>query len=433
MTTARELYAKVTGDLENATRERDSLKAQLSDAASRISGAEAELRFIVGELMPDALEALPHMFKDFSDALGRAKDASASSVTTMQDAQARTSTLKTAYEQAREDLGDYADGARAAMRSSSEYRSAEEAAASADAILQSNAPTLEEAERRLARFSELARQSLIHRVLLSVDEKDERQGHFLLALWHSIGRSLKDTEWFRSIDADRMTAARDVERGENIRDKAIRDAAKSTSAMQQLNLDFEASLQPRRKALQDMASELEQAEKAEKGAKAAHLVADNRLRDLQEGRVQPAIAARAILASLLGKEFGAASKADLAAIKALAERPGAAGLVKQAMEHSEEKRLATIDRISLTEQKDAVQTTIDELDKVKRKMSRNGLHRSSKTIDRAETFMMSDMSDGIDLETLTTIAIVADAVSDMGSSSNADWSSGSSWGSSSFD
>lgn len=433
MTTAKELYAKVTGDLENATRERDSLKAQLADATAHISEAETELRLIVWKLMPDALEALPHMFKDFSDALGRATDARASSSAAMQAAQTRTTALKNAYEQAREDLGAYADGARAAMRSSSEYRRAEEAGASADAILQSNAPTLEEAERRLARFSELARQSLIHRFLLSVDEKGERQGHFLLALWHSIGRSLKDTEWFRRIDADRTAAARDVEHGGKVRDKAIMEAEKSTSAMQQLNLDFEASLQPRRKALQDMAAELEQAEKAEEGAKTDHLIADNRLTDLQEGRVEPAIAARAALASLLGKEFGAASKADLAAIKALAERPGAAGLVKQAMGYSEEKRLATIDRISLTEQKDAVQTTIDELDKVKRKMSRNGLHRSSKTIDKAETFMMSDMSDGFDLETLATISIVADAVSDMGVSSNSDWSSGSSWGSSSFD
>jgi hypothetical protein len=433
MTTAKELYAKVTGDLDNATRERDSLKAQLADATSRISDAEAELRFIVWKLMPDALEALPHMFEDFSDALGRAKDARASSVTAMQEAQTRTTALKDEYEQAREDLGAYADGARAAMRASREYRSAEEGAASAEAVLQSNAPDLEEAERRLARFSELARQSLMHRILLSVDEKGESHGHFLLSLWHSIGRSLKDTEWFRRMDADRTTAARDVENGGKVRDKAIMDAEESTSAMQRLNLDFEASLQPRRKALKDKAAELQQTEKAAKGAKAAHLVADKRLSDLQEGRVQPAIAARATLASLLGKEFSTASKEDLAAIKALAERPGAAGLVKQAMAFSEEKRLATFDRISLTEQKDAIQSTIDELDKVKRKMSRNGLQRSSKTIDRAETFMMSDMSDGFDLETLTTIAIVADTVSDMGSSSNSDWSSGSSWGSSSFD
>lgn len=433
MTTAKELYAKVTGDLENATRERDSLEARLADVASRISNAETELRFIIWKLMPDACEALPHMFKDFSDALDRATDARASSATAMQDAQTRTTALKNAYDQAREDLGAYADGARADMRSSSEYRSAEQVAASAEALLQSNAPTLEEAERRLARFSELAQQSIVHRVLLSVDKKGERQGHFLLALWHSVGRSLKDTEWYRKIDADRATAARDVEHCGKVRDKAVREATKSTTAMQQLNLEFEASLQPRRKALQDMAAKLDQAEKAEKGAKTAHLIADNRLSDLQEGRVEPAIAARATLASLLDKEFGAASKSDLAAIKALAERPGAAGLVKQAMGYSEERRLATIDRISLMEQKDAVQTTIDELDKVKRKMSKNGLHRSSKTINRAETFMMSDMSDGFDLETLTMIAIVADAVSDMGSSSNSDWSSGSSWGSSSFD
>jgi hypothetical protein len=47
--------------------------------------------------------------------------------------------------------------------------------------------------------------------------------------------------------------------------------------------------------------------------------------------------------------------------------------------------------------------------------------------------MRSDTSDGFDLETLAALTIVADAVSDMGSSSSSDWSSGSSWGSSSFD
>jgi hypothetical protein len=80
---------------------------------------------------------------------------------------------------------------------------------------------------------------------------------------------------------------------------------------------------------------------------------------------------------------------------------------------------------------DAIQASIDELEKVKRKMSRSGLNRSSKMIDNADTFMASDMSDGgFDLETLTMIAIVADAVSDMGSGSTSDWSSSSSWGSS---
>ncbi len=433
MTTARELYAKVTDDLDSLTRQRDSFKAQLVDASARISDAENELRFIVWKLVPDAREVLPHMFEKLSEALYGATESQASSVRVLQEAQTRAINLKNEYEQAREDLGTYADGARSAMRASSEYRNAEETAASAEAVLQSNASKLEEAERRLARFSALARQNVMHRILLSVSDGGERQGHFLLALWHSIGRSLKDTEWFRRLDADRATAARDVDHGDNVRDKAIMEASAAKAVMQNLNLAFETSLQPRRSALQDKAVELEEAEKAAKSAKSAHLIADKHLADLQAGKVDPALSACTALESILRREFGVASQEDLAAVKALAERPGAAGLVERAIECSDEIRFAAAERLSVMEQKDTVEATIDELEKVKRKMSRNGLHRSNKTIDMAETFMMSNMSDGFDLETLTTIAIVADTVSAMGSSSNSDWSSGSSWGSSSFD
>ncbi len=434
MTTAKELYVKISGDLDRATRESDSLKAQLADAASRISDAETGLRFIVWKLMPDAREALPHMFEEYSQARRIAKESRVSSFRNLQEAQTKVTNLKSNYAQAREDLGTYADGARGAMRCSPEYRGADEKAASAEAILQSNAPKLEEAEKRLARFSELARQSFMHRVLLSVG--NEGKGHFLMSLWHFIGRSLKDTEWFRRMDADRAAAERDVDDGGNIRDRAILEGAAAKAVMQQLNLAFETSLQPRRKALQDRASEVEQALNAERDAHTAHLIAGQRLSDLQEGKVEPARTARSTLAELLGKQFESASPEDLAAIKALAERPGTAGLVERAMGYSDEIRRATLDRISVMEQKDAIQATIDELEKVKRKMSRSGLSRSSKTIDNAETFMRSDMSGGFDLATLTTISIVAEAVSDMGSSSSSDWSSSSSsssWSSSSFD
>jgi hypothetical protein len=433
MTTARELYAKVTGDLDSATRERDSLKAVLAGAAARISSAETELRFIVWQLMREAREALPHMFGELSEAFRQAEDAHATSVRNRQDAETRVGALKGQYEQAREDLGVYADGARAAMRSSPEYQRAEDAAASAEAVLQENAQKLEEAEKRLARFTELAGQSLIHRTLLSANAKDESQGHFLLSLWHSMGRGLRDTEWFRKMDEDRATAERNVSDARNFRDKAIMEGAMWKASMQQLNADFESALQPRRSALQEKVVELEKAEGSARNAKSAHLAAERHLADLQAGRVEPALAARAALASLLSREFGTASQEDLTAIKTLAGRPEAGGLVERAMECADEMRLATVDRISLMEEIDAVLATIDELEKVKRKMSRSGLHRSSKQIDNAENFMRSDTSDGFDLETLAALTIVADAVSDMGSSSSSDWSSGSSWGSSSFD
>jgi hypothetical protein len=319
------------------------------------------------------------------------------------------------------------------MRSSPEYQRAEDAAASAEAVLQENAQKLEEAEKRLARFTELAGQSLIHRTLLSANAKDESQGHFLLSLWHSMGRGLRDTEWFRKMDEDRATAERNVSDARNFRDKAIMEGAMWKASMQQLNADFESALQPRRSALQEKVVELEKAEGSARNAKSAHLAAERHLADLQAGRVEPALAARAALASLLSREFGTASQEDLTAIKTLAGRPEAGGLVERAMECADEMRLATVDRISLMEEIDAVLATIDELEKVKRKMSRSGLHRSSKQIDNAENFMRSDTSDGFDLETLAALTIVADAVSDMGSTSNSDWSSGSSWGSSSFD
>jgi chromosome segregation ATPase len=433
MTTARELYTKVTGDLDSATRKRDSLKAAFAGAAARISSAETELRFIVWKLMPEAREALPQMFAELSEAFRQAEDAHASSVGNLQDAETRVGTLKGKYEQAREDLGVYADGARAAMRSSPEYQRAEDAAASAEAVLQENAQKLEEAEKRLARFTELAGQSLMHRTLLSAHAKDESQGHFLLSLWHSMGRGLRETEWFRRMDEDRATAERDVRSGGDVRDKAIMEGAMWKASMQQLNADFETALQPRRSALQEKVVELEKAEGSARNAKSAHLAAERHLADLQAGRVEPALAARAALASLLSREFGTASQEDLTAIKTLAGRPEAGGLVERAMECADEMRLATVDRISLMEEIDAVLATIDELEKVKRKMSRSGLHRSSKQIDNAENFMRSDTSDGFDLETLAALTIVADAVSDMGSSSSSDWSSGSSWGSSSFD
>jgi hypothetical protein len=235
------------------------------------------------------------------------------------------------------------------------------------------------------------------------------------------------------MDEDRATAERNVSDVRNFRDKATMEGAMWKASMQQLNADFETALQPRRTALQEKAVELEKARGSAKNAKSAHLAADRHLADLQAGRVEPALAARAALAALLSSEFGTASQEDLAAIKALADRPAAAGLVERAMECSDEMRLATVDRLSVMEEIDAVQATIDELEKVKRKMSRSGLHRSSRQIDIAENFMRSDTSGGFDLETLAALTIVADAVSDMGSTSNSDWSSGSSWGSSSFD
>jgi hypothetical protein len=433
MTTARELYTKVTDDLDHATRERDSLKAVFAGAAARISSAETELRSIVWRLIPEAREALPHTFGELSEAFRQAEDAQAASGGNLLAAETRLATLKNEYERARDDLGVHADGARAAMRSSPEYQRAEDAAVSAEAVLQENATKLEEAERRLARFTELAKQSAVHRTLLSAHAKGESQGHFLLSLWHSVGRGLRATEWFRRMDEDRATAERNVSDVRNFRDKATMEGAMWKASMQQLNADFETALQPRRTALQEKAVELEKARGSAKNAKSAHLAADRHLADLQAGRVEPALAARAALAALLSSEFGTASQEDLAAIKALADRPAAAGLVERAMECSDEMRLATVDRLSVMEEIDAVQATIDELEKVKRKMSRSGLHRSSRQIDIAENFMRSDTSGGFDLETLAALTIVADAVSDMGSTSNSDWSSGSSWGSSSFD
>jgi hypothetical protein len=256
-------------------------------------------------------------------------------------------------------------------------------------------------------------------------------GHFLLSLWNSVGGALRNTAWFRRMDADRADAERNVGWGCEVRDKARSESAAAKDIMQRLNSDFETTMQPRRLALQQMASELEHAQKAEKTATTAHKAASKHLADLQACRVEPAGAARTTLISILGREFGVASKKDLATIKALAERPAAARLVERGMECAEDIREAAADRISITEKMDAIQASIDELEKVKRKMSRSGLNRSSKMIDNADTFMASDMSDGgFDLETLTMIAIVADAVSDMGSGSTSDWSSSSSWGSS---
>jgi hypothetical protein len=431
MTTAKELYAKVSSDLDSATRECQSLKAEYLEASSRISNAESELHVVAWKLMPEAREALPEMFKELSAAFRGAEESMASCDRNLQDKQNRAADLKDRYERSRENLGTYADGERTAMRQSGEYSSAEANAAGADATLEANAITLAEAEKKLARLTELARQTLIHRMLLSARNMEGEPGHFLLSLWNSVGGALRNTAWFRRMDADRADAERNVGWGCEVRDKARSESAAAKDIMQRLNSDFETTMQPRRLALQQMASELEHAQKAEKTATTAHKAASKHLADLQACRVEPAGAARTMLISVLGREFGVASKKDLATIKALAERPAAARLVERAMECAEDIREAAADRISITEKMDAIQASIDELEKVKRKMSRSGLNRSSKMIDNADTFMASDMSDGgFDLETLTMIAIVADAVSDMGSGSTSDWSSSSSWGSS---
>lgn len=433
MTTAKELYAKISGDLDRATRDSDSLKARFARVNSQISTAESELSLIALKLMPEAMKALPSKFGAVSAAIRDAEEASASSLKAEHEARERVSALTSEYEQARHELGVQADGERAAIRSSPKYREAEESAEAADAILKENAPKLADAEKQLARFTELARQSFMHRAILSAHYREQQQGHFLLSMWHSIGRTLRDTDWFRRMDADRKTAEQIVLQRSLVADKATMDAAKWKATVQQLGSEFEITLQPRRNALQQKAVELEQAQKAMKAAKPICLEAAKRLSDLQECRVEPARSARAGLASVLGREFGLVSNEDLEVIWSLANRPAAADLVRRATECSEELRIASAERRELMEQIDAIKATTDELDKVKRKMSRSGLNRSSKTIDNAETFMRSDMSGGFDLGTLTTISIVAEAVSDMGSSSSSDWSSSSSWSSSSFD
>jgi hypothetical protein len=430
MTTARDVYAKVSADLRRAIKAREVLQAQLGRPTEMMSKAESELRTIAWRLLPEACDALPDLFGNVSEALSEAEARLRSSSTSLEETNSQAIALKETYEKARNDFGTQADTAREAMRDAPDYRRAEKSIADTQAVMRTNGPKLAAAEKQLARLNGLAKESFVHRTLLSVRPKGEDGGHFLVSLWHMAGRGLKDTNWFSRMDADRAAAERDVQTGREVRDRAIMEGSASKACVQKLNQDFEASLQPGREALQKQAIELEDAEKAVKDAELHHQAASRHLSDLQAGRAEPAISARSMLAKILGRPFGKASQNDFRVVRALADRPAAAELVARAMELSEEWRTYGAERRAILEKIDAARGAISELEKVESMMARKRLDRSSRRVENVDTFMMTDISGGFDLETLTPISVISQALSNI-SSSSSDWSSGSDTGTSS--
>jgi hypothetical protein len=432
MTTARQLYEKVGRDLEKAQKDRDLLKSQFSNVSARIGIAENELDRIVWHLMPEAQLALPELFPELAETLREAEAALKACENDATSANADLERLTIECERERVSLGERLDQERSTFKGSDEYKLADKRANEAEAAFAEARATLSRNQKELTRLTQASEKRAIHRLLLASNASSKEAGHFSQAIWRALAGRLKRTKWFQKMDSPRASIAQTVAEARVRFDEAVQEVKSAKQALKKLNNDFEATLQPARQAFHDKIIELEQTRQRIEYIRSAHQALTQKVLDLRAGRVEPMISAKATLASILDRELGTASSEELEHIKAIAERPGTAPFIAQAVELAEVKRNATLEKKSVVEQIDALDTAISKLEELKRKMSKKGLSRSNRKIKDAESYMLTGTVGDIGsiIATAAFISNVSDNVSeicDVGStSSSSDWSSSSS-------
>ena len=426
MTRASDLYRKIRVELEVAARERDTLRGRLYACTEGVSEAERQLAAICMMLLPKMADALPRRFGRYAEALRfAAADADYSS----KDASAaadEAERLADLHKEARDSLEADHAAAEKAMLASQRYVSALEELAAAKRAHDENAVAADEAGKRMARLTELARQNWLHGLLMKGEADSAYPGHFLVALWRNVGRSLRATQWYRRLDKDRADAGRSLDVAlENHESSAARVAA-AQAVIGEMVAEMESGFRGRRDYLALIGSQSAAADKANAEAARQAEAASKGLREIEGFRSRPAKEALADALSLFRHSGSPSDAADIATIEAI---PGCREHVTAARDVAARQRKLASEALALREQYESAEAAVDQLDQVVRKMSRSGMSKSSKTVSNVEDFMSSGIRTDFDLTTLTMISAVAESVYDSSPSSS--WDSSSSFGGSS--
>ncbi|NTF17670.1 hypothetical protein G6L37_04605 [Agrobacterium rubi] len=426
MTEARKLYAKIVADLEQAVILQEGTKKRLSAARLAEDTARADLDELARVLLPKAAETSAR-FSRYAQAVGQAEVNVASSLKEVEDTERQEHDLTQAWSAANREFGERAETMRREMIASHEYRDAVNALAVAETRSMGNELLLRQAEQKLARQTELAKQNPLHAILLKGSDNAPK-GHFVLSMWNAAGDRLRQTEWYRRLDADRRQTLATLLDKQRIKSVAEATATQHRRSIEQRKLELEADLAPQRA---DVATKNRLAAAATRDATAAK----ERLKRAQQGlRSAKSFETSETKADL--KAFVALmtrASEDLSALATLrglfTEMRDVTGMersLKQVERISADLRDLRIQSDSLALELETATAAVEELDRVKRKMKRSGMSSSSRKVENVDAFMAGDGNIDFDLSTVAMLAVVADSVSDTSPSSSSDWSSSSS-------
>lgn len=426
MTQARELFAKISEELDRATRERDEHRARLDEAMAQNKRRDDELTAIARTLLPKAANAMEDRFGRYAEAVRTSKADLEAAEASLAEAQEVETSRMQEHATASREFGENAETRRRIMIETPDYKEAVKALADADVRLKINAQLIRTAEQKLGRLTELARQNPVHSLLLDAGRL-AKGGHFILSMLNTAGDRIRSTEWYRRADADRVSAEAVVVERQRSRTEIEESVHRNQAVIDRMKVEYDRAIQPAQSELFRLKEAAGQALRAREQAE-AFLASVRRAARAVEDMTTPE--AKADLARLVAV-LSASPSAEEEVLEAIRSIPGAAPSIRRAAVIADETAAARLSIIELRETLEAAGSAVDELDKVRRKMKRSGMSSSSRNIANVESFMASGGSDGFDLGTIVMIAAVSDSISDASPSSHS--SDSSSYSSSSFD